>query len=96
MHLNFIYQCFILFSLHSCLLSFYQNVTAIIGKQPYHLKEAGTSLELRKGLLRIKQSLITSLLQIVSSFASFSAFTQIVSMDIWVVGTSNQIFTRGS
>ena len=61
-----------MFSLHACLLSFYQNITVIIGKQSYHLKVASTSLELRKGLFTIKQGLITSLLQLVSSFASLS------------------------
>ena len=35
---------FFLISLHSCLLSLYQNTTVIIEKQSYHLKEASTSL----------------------------------------------------
>ena len=44
---SFMHQFFILFPLHCCLLSFYQNTAVILGKQSYHLKEVGTSLELR-------------------------------------------------
>ena len=46
----FLIYCVYCISLHSCLLSFYQNAKLIIEKQSYHSKEASTSLELRKGL----------------------------------------------
>ena len=67
MNLTFVYHFFILLSLHFRLLSFYWSTTVIIEKQSCHLKELSTSLELRKGLFQINQSLITSLLKLAFS-----------------------------
>ena len=71
MNLTFIYQFFILLSLHFRLLSFYWSTTVITEKRSYHLKELSTSLELTSQ----SQSLITFLLQLALSSISLSSCT---------------------